>query len=207
MTRRSLLPCISAVFLLVTSGCGPSSTKGPSEEAERYAATLCEAIQDCGCVQRFDSFAACEDVLVERFDGALDGDLHVASACFDQVMIAVAECAPPPQVSGIDACDVLRGDKQLGDSCSHHYELAVNVNECGDGLRCTGVACVRDGEQGQPPPSKDEGQACVNENPTPCGVVSIYCGFDEVCHAAAEIGEPCDHPLGCELMAEDQFLY
>lgn len=194
---RALPPFVAVFFAAVSAAhCGRDPDAGlVGDEGSRYAETVCEAIDSCGCIQRFDSRGACETEFSERLDRLLDDGLHLSHDCFERVLGNASifdECVGFDGWPDDVPCDALRGDRALLEPCTRHAELpGLFVDECAEGLRCEKGQCLLTGK------SRLAGDPCEVDDPTSCLPEPLYCAPDGTCRPPVELGQSCDAPLSC----------
>ena len=185
------------VFALLA--CGPDAGRQPKgDEAERYAAAVCDAVATCGCYDHYGGVDSCQNELADRFSAFVDLGFDLSSDCFDEVVEgeSLHDCTLVETSPEQWSCTVLRGPRQLGDSCSD-YNLEVppfTVNECQEGLYCLDGVCAHEGSIG---PARDDGDACFADQATSCHDATLYCSADGVCRPRPLEGEACDSPFAC----------
>lgn len=196
---------VAILMAIPAYGCSPDSVEEyqPSPEARAYASKLCSARHECRCAdERFSSYSGCFDAIAKSFDAQVEAGAKVDKACLDEMLASEALNGCPPWVWDeqlLGSCAVLHKSKQLGEACSPPHDLApLRTEECDSGLACLRGEC-RPLEEAEQPPTK------IPSPGDPCSDFSVcfgmYCGYDHRCHTPAALGDPCDHPQGCEASA------
>lgn len=185
---------------LAGCACGPEKGREPTEEGRRYAAGVCSAFAECGCVARYSSDETCEADLAARFDDVLeDGDLRILPGCLDELLDgeALNDCLPPEQWPSVGSCAVLQGEQDVGQSCSDRQALpGLAIAECKQGLLCVDGRCWSEDPHA---PAKDLGDSCD----TSCHSQFLYCGLEDgKCHTEVEPGGACDSTRACTFVPE-----
>lgn len=193
--RFTLAGCTS-LTIAVCLGCGPDARSPSGEEAGEYARTLCAALTECGCVQRFSTEVECVDEMEARFDAALAAAPNIDLSCYERVVPAAAWKGCEVEMDPGFRCVLMRGTRGEGESCTE-WRLTIPpflVDECAEGLGCVRGACVMEGGATEP---ISVGQSCDPGDVTACEA-GAYCGYDAQCHPQSGLGSPCDHPFACD---------
>lgn len=193
MLKKMLWVSLGAV------ACGPSTSAKPTgDEGARYARAVCDAVDECGCTQRFASRGSCLMEMEARFAAGLAIAQKLDLTCLD-MLVAENEfdvCGPGEQVAPMfQSCTLMRGTKTEGDACLSRPLLVPPflVSTCEEGLACIFGGCVPSSPG--PPEDAAEGDVCDTRAALQCG--TLYCGYDDQCHPLVEFGEACDHPRAC----------
>lgn len=192
MTRRA------AVLALVILACGPERGEDPSEEGLRYARVTCEAIEDCGCQERFSSPGECQATLSARFDEALADGLVLDERCFDRTLEhpTLNSCGPQGEFGTDEWCTVFQG-RGRGEPCRLHNELPLLLaTGCDEGLECSQGVCVEAEGSLQPVP-RTEGDACDPRDGASCRDPNLYCGHNGLCRRKKGQGAWCNEAWSC----------
>ena len=175
----------------------------PEDAAERYARTVCEAYERCGCVgEGYEAYSVDEclsqsEATFHRVAGwpGMEFDLE----CFEQVLeeLPQDECAAEgPALS----CLVFTGGREHGATCTPHWDDwrsaspgLLAAGQCEGGLDCRTGTCGASQY-----PLVPQGEPCHLELGVACEQ-GTYCGPDGICHPRATVGEPCDTPGACQV--------
>ena len=197
MTRRK--PTF-IVLLVLVGACGPNVEEpATTDDAQRWAAAVCQAAVECDCGLYQQLPTDCVASASEGFTGLID-DLKYRfnRECFDGrvALLESGEDHCSMETWEGESCAVFEGVLPQGAACEPTQDVVFGLVEtpCGGGRVCWKGTCVA-----PPGPNRERvplGEACsIASDPCEAGG---YCAPDGICKALVEeVGGACDAPLAC----------
>ena len=179
-------------FAIVLAGCTGSKPIPLDQFCQRYATTLCDAAQRCGCLSDLEA-AACPtymagqcqtDVVTPVQSGRRSYDEAAAGSCVGDLSSVLGDCSLDGDAMPA-ACDsMLVGLIAAGQACA-------SDDECQPGLECHTSVCTM---------MPGQGEACLDN--TYCAQ-DLFCADDGTCQKPRGRGGAC--PEGGQACAEDLY--
>lgn len=189
-----MLRCAAGSLLALLAAC---KSDGAHEDAEKFAHAVCDAAEACGCALGPAIEGDCTSFHVDAFLAAHETGLRVNRDCFDDFRDALERdpcLSDPAWVTAREACFAMTDDREKGEECSTHPELAsMRVDACEGDLVCLNGRCAE-------PVAlvvAEENDPCTPEPPdVNCGP-GLYCGLDGLCHRTRADGAACESAWAC----------
>lgn len=209
MRSKSYMASVLSVWYgmavtLMLGACGPQGGIEPvveSKLAARYAAAICEEIEECGCTSNtWGDLTECsrffEKILSEQQDIARSLGLQYDGDCAQGILVAAAKT--PCNEAEAPTCQIYAGNGPQGSECSP-IGYSSRIGPCSPLTVCSaGLGLCLD--PGTTPPTRllGGGDQCLDEDNQLVGycnpVESSYCSLDmapPVCSPRALVGEEC----------------
>lgn len=175
-----------------TTDATPTSTGGPDvDPREDHAEKICTAVLACECtVPPFADMGTCVAEIVGEFEEAeakaAENGLVYDETCAAKVAAAypTADCKYPEPSVTCDLCQVVSGQRQVGDECTWY----VYGSDCAPNLVCLNSTCYA------PCGQTGEGQPCVPASTINMCAEGLHCPNEtQTCVKLPGEGEPCPY--------------
>ncbi len=196
--------------IVVLFGCGPEpADEIPADAAQRYAASICDAVDRCSCMDDgFEDASACAEAAEREFGRVRElPGMKFDRACFEDVLEYFGRVGCESQLEAEFEslpCLVFEGTRRAGEPCASLFVPRPGERitpggglaepTCADGLACVEGVC------GPAQPPTNVGDTCGLAKEVGCkstDAAPIHCNTEGVCVPSSLFGEPCESPYAC----------